>query len=171
VLDADGGGFNRSVDCDDASAAIHPGAVDMHDNGIDEDCDGADASSPVVVATVVPTPAPTVAPPKPKPVITITVPYFMSAKKKATTFSTLSVKGVPAGATIKVSCKGTCPKKSLTITSAKGGTVALTAYRKKPLKVGTTLTVQVTKAGMTGMAKVIKIRAAKRPSVTTKVLP
>ena len=106
-----------------------------------------------------------------KPAITITVPYFMSAKKKSTTFSSLSVKGVPAGATVKVTCKGTCPKKSVTIVSPKGGTVALKAYRKKALKVGTTLTIAVTKAGMTGMAKIIKIRASKRPSVTTKTLP
>ena len=106
-----------------------------------------------------------------KPAITVTLPYFMSAKKTSTTFSSLAVKGVPAGATVKVTCKGTCPKKTVTIVSQKGGTVALTAYRKKALKVGTTLTIAVTKPGMTGMAKIVKIRASKRPSVSTKTLP
>ena len=49
--------------------------------------------------------------------------------------------------------------------------MALRRTGKKALKVGTTLTIAVTKPGMTGMAKIIKIRASKRPSVTTKTLP
>ncbi|MCK6529728.1 hypothetical protein L6R50_19955 [Myxococcota bacterium] len=37
--DADGDGFGADIDCNDGSAAIHPGAVELCD-GIDEDCDG-----------------------------------------------------------------------------------------------------------------------------------
>jgi hypothetical protein len=41
-LDADGAA--RPADCDDRSAAIRPGALDVPDDGIDQNCDGADAT-------------------------------------------------------------------------------------------------------------------------------
>jgi hypothetical protein len=45
AVDADGDGYPKSQDCDDANNTIHPGATDVPGNGIDEDCSGADAGS------------------------------------------------------------------------------------------------------------------------------
>ena len=43
IADADGDGAAKPGDCNDRNAAIRPGAVDVFENGIDENCDGVDA--------------------------------------------------------------------------------------------------------------------------------
>ncbi len=42
--DADLDGVRRPADCNDTNPALRPGATDVPDNGIDENCDGADAT-------------------------------------------------------------------------------------------------------------------------------
>jgi hypothetical protein len=41
--DLDDDGSNRPQDCNDRNAGIRPGAADVPENGVDEDCSGADA--------------------------------------------------------------------------------------------------------------------------------
>jgi hypothetical protein len=43
--DADGDGVRRPADCNDANAGIRPGLVDLPDDGVDQDCSGADATN------------------------------------------------------------------------------------------------------------------------------
>jgi len=42
AVDNDNDGFTNEVDCDDNNASINPEAIEIADNGIDEDCDGED---------------------------------------------------------------------------------------------------------------------------------
>ena len=41
-IDEDGDGFEAADDCDDSDANVHPDAEEVCDDGVDNDCDGAD---------------------------------------------------------------------------------------------------------------------------------
>jgi hypothetical protein len=43
--DADADGVRRPADCDDTNPLLRPGAADIADNGVDEDCNGVDATN------------------------------------------------------------------------------------------------------------------------------
>lgn len=44
TVDTDADGFASPVDCDDSNPEVFPGAEDLPDDGIDQDCDGDDAT-------------------------------------------------------------------------------------------------------------------------------
>jgi hypothetical protein len=52
VQDADGDGFPEDVDCDDADPEVHPGAREVRNDGVDQDCDGVDATVNLVLHDV-----------------------------------------------------------------------------------------------------------------------
>lgn len=52
-LDADGDGYPASNDCNDLNPAIHPGAVEVKFDGIDQDCNGYDLTINITKADYV----------------------------------------------------------------------------------------------------------------------
>jgi hypothetical protein len=128
---------------------------------------------PTPVPTAVPTPAPTPAPtPVPAPrlrVITVTISYSHSAGRRKTRFDRLQVKGIPRGATLRVTCAKGCSRKSYVKRNARG-TVSILAMARKPLRVGTKLRVVVTAPNMIGAVKTLTVRSRQDPSIRTRCL-
>jgi hypothetical protein len=123
---------------------------------------------PVVVS---PAPAAPVQPATPLLTLAPTISYGFSSGSRSTRLTALNVTAVPAGATVKATCATGCSAKAYTVTKKKAGTVSLKRFVKRPLKVGTKITVVTTKPGTIGSHKVLTIRARKRPSVTARCLP
>jgi hypothetical protein len=151
LVDADADGTFTDFDCDDQNAAIHPGAVDLPGNGIDEDCSGGDTAvqpilvdldhdgisppldcndrDPAVHAGALEIPGNTVdencdSIAAPFPRITGAIAYRTFTKDGRTLIRQLEVHDAPTTATVEVKCRGTgCPRtKMLKPTKLKGRT-------------------------------------------------
>jgi hypothetical protein len=150
IVDLDHDGSVPPADCNDHNAAIKPGAADVPGNGVDENCDGHDAAFPVLD-------------------LPVTNRWLAG---KTTKVVQLEVKNVPAGATVKVKCKGkSCPFKSKTAT-VKAGTAKLTKlFKHRKLKPGVKIEISITKPATVGKFVRFTILKKKLPKVQALCLP
>ncbi|MDA0160479.1 Ig-like domain-containing protein [Solirubrobacter ginsenosidimutans] len=105
------------------------------------------------------------------PQILVALGFGFTSTARATKVSNFVVKNVPAGARVTVLCPSGCAKKRFTKVVAVGGRLLLKPVLKKKLKVGTEITVIVSKPGFSSAVKVLTIRARKAPLVTTLCQP
>jgi hypothetical protein len=177
--DQDQDGVDVRTDCNDANAAIHPGAVDVAGNGVDEDCSGAD--SPVVVPLPLDADHDGSSPPadcndanaaihpgavdkpgdrvdqdcsgadaKLKRVGARVTDRWTVTKTRAR-IDKLAVRGVPKGGKVTVDCKGGgCPFKRHTVKVKGGKADAGKLFKGHRLHVGASVQVAITAPGLIG---------------------
>jgi hypothetical protein len=151
--DCDADGYLAIVDCDEANAAIHPGAVDTPGNKVDEDCSGS---------------------PAPYPRLDSTITYSFSYRGRNTVITELLLRTARAGSTIRMTCTGRgCRFKSKTRKVGKDARrVDLSSLvRTSRLRPGARLEVRVTKRATVGIMRRLTMRARRRPIQADLCLP
>jgi len=77
------------------------------------------------------------------------------------------VRGLPAGTTVVARCSKGCARKQVTKRNASRA-VSLKALVKKALKVGTRITVTISRPGYVTQVKTLTIRALRAPKIVTR---
>lgn len=194
VPDVDGDGVAKPADCNDANAAIRPGAVDFPEDGIDQDCDGADAvnldrdgdgvlrptdcndDDPRINPGAVDTPGNSVdedcrGGDAPFPVLDSTVAVTFRFSRSFTRFNTLTIRRVKAGSTLRITCRGRgCPFRSRTqrLRRNQRNLNLNRLVRRARLRPGARLELRITRPGTIGIVVVYKVRAGKAPARTDR---
>jgi Putative metal-binding motif len=144
IVDIDHDGSVPPADCNDHNAAIHPGATDIPENRVDENCDGHDAAYPTLDAP-------------------ITNRWLFGT---TTRVILLEVKGVPAGATVKVRCKTKakgCPFRSKRVAVKRGKAKLTSLFKHRKLKPGARIDVSITAPAAIGKLVRFTMRRNKIP--------
>jgi hypothetical protein len=188
-LDDDADGINRPQDCNDANAAIHPGAVDVPDNGVDENCDGADstdldrdrdgASRPLdcndgnaaIRPGAVDVPGDGIDQDCKDgdaafPVVKASVRWVWAVLGGLTRATRFRVSDLAPGSVVKVSCKGRgCPFKSKQgKPSAKGVVDVKKLLKGRKLKTGNMFEVRISAPGTITKVITFRMRKGKLPT-------
>jgi len=126
---------------------------------------------------VVPSPPP--ARPASTPSIEVTVAFSYKAARRWTRFTRFTVKRVPRGATVRVSCRPPkrahrkrprCPARTYR-TKARRSSVRIKRFLRKRFVARTRIEVRVTQRGKVGAVKLLRIRKRNGPSIATRCLP
>jgi hypothetical protein len=180
--DRDRDGYSIAVDCNDANPAIHPGAGDVPDDGIDQDCSGADAvnldrdgdgynrpqdcndQNPAVHPNAADVPGDGIdqncdfADAK-FPRLSATVGMSWSKSGRGTRVDSLKIKKVPAGASARVTCKGKrCAFSRRSVKLKKGAANAARFFKGRFLGKGAVVDVVISRAGFVGQVVRYTIR-------------
>jgi hypothetical protein len=124
--------------------------------------------APPTPPVLLPAPSPISATPaEAKPQIFVSLVFGFHSNRRTTRLTRLVVKRVPKGSTVKARCKRGCARKTYTKRHARGTVSLKKLVRHKRIRVGTKITVTVSKRGMRSMTKVLKIRKRRAPSVRT----
>lgn len=146
AFDRDGDGvLARPVgaDCRDDNPGIRPDAPEIPDNGVDEDCDGADKQAPL---------------------LDVTIGGAWLNPGRYTQITSLYVKNVPAGTTVRFRCRGKgCPFKKQRSRTLKRKRAKFDVLPKKvrsrvKLRPGARVEIIATKPGFSGKSRAFRIR-------------
>ena len=150
-LDVDGDGVQTPTDCNDANPAIRPGVPDKPGDGIDQDCSGRDARFSVIARSI--------------------AAFSLTYPSGYTRFTSMDVKPVRAGDTVKLTCKGRgCERKRKTIRVKKDKRkLSLLKHLKGAhLKKGAAVQLRVTRPDTIGRVNTWKIRAPTAPKLVRR---
>ncbi len=195
--DGDKDGVSKPVDCDDADAAVRPGAEDKPGNGRDENCDGADAidldvdrdgsSRPFdcddfnagvrpggreLPGNGVDEDCSGRADPLQQIQVAVQNAWLAGATTRA---RTLRVRGAPVGATVSIRCSGRgCPRtlaRAVVVGREDQAVSMLGTLRRARLRPGAAVEIRVVKDGSIGQTVRFPIRRRRVPESQTLCLP
>ena len=190
VLDRDQDGVNKPGDCNDANPAIKPGLFDTPEDGIDQNCDGADA---VILdrdrdgfnrpqdcddnrATVFPGADEIRANRRDEDcdgldaTPTANVVFATDDRGRSTLFDTLTVRSLARGDKVRVSCRR-CGVPTRTLTARKAGSLQLARHVRRPLRAGRVLELRVSRPLAIAVVFRLRMRVGKAPLTTKLCLP